>query len=479
MANELKGYGQIVYIEPESTFGTGVAPTGSSGQCMNISKLVITKEDSKLSNKEFKQGRTKVRPVLNKVAVTVDLESNIHASGTAGTPPDVSDLLQTCFTETIKTGTYTIGEGSTVSNIVLADAATGIEAMDVIGVPINGELYPVMVVEIVDTDVSGSTVYSLSILPSLPSAPEAGDTIDRYVRYDLSEPTKTATIYNYYPDGILETATGVSANELVFNFSGGDFATMNAKCSAVDMAYAMDGMTLSAGVNDSVTSFPITGLPKGFNYGSGPLLYLQIGDEIVKVTKIYDLESETGPSLDVVRGQFSTTPASHLTAAPLTVYMPDATMLGDAIPGCQGKMFLGSFYGESFTVDGEGWFDINSATVTIDNAIEYDMETFGHRTASRKFSVKDREISIEVEGILRSNSPLHWGHNQTFGNAFIQAGTQAGNTVVIVLSNVVFEIPELSNDAEKELPLKLKGSVMYDSSDPEATYDDGFILIYF
>lgn len=431
------GYNKQAFFETEATFGTPIAPTGSYG--CRVKSLTFEVADDELTRDDKRDTRSAEARVKGKRNVTMAMSMTNSPSGTAGAAPDHAVLLTTCFTQDAQAEQPTFdGSPAPTTTGGTVDDASALAEYDIRGVTLSdGTIHPVVL-----TDITGNV---LTWWPTLPSAPAAGSVLAKAVKYTpAANPTNTVTLYRAHTD-YGECASGCVADGWTFNFDAADFARVDVTGKAKDLAWMKSGMLIGgAGVNNSVTSIPISGDIDGHILDSGTFILL-CETERMAVTGM-DLTASP-QTLTVTRGHGGTTPASHAAGKELTLYWPTVTHTGNPPVGVAGACYI----------DDEA-VDITTASVTINENAALQNGMFGTQTAIGRLNPAKRAVTFNINAILKQEEiegSIFCDDSQQ--QVMLYAGSTAGNIFVIYMRSVQFDTPNVPDSDEDTIELPLSG----------------------
>lgn len=200
---------QECFVVPEVTYGTQEPARPVATDQIPIIGLSTPTGQQLLTPKDKTGTRTRRQPIAGgDIEGSVELEASLIPSGTAGTNPDLHDLLKN-VAGAVTTISTTINDPAATTTVFIVTSATGITADKTI-LGIGGEMRPV-------TNVAGS---SITVSPGFTSAPANGTAV-KSINYQMADPVDNGLdIYNY--DGanvnLSRVALGVVFNRAQFFF---------------------------------------------------------------------------------------------------------------------------------------------------------------------------------------------------------------------------------------------------------------------
>ncbi len=450
------GHDQVAFFSLESSYGVATDPSETGA--LRFSEFVITPNEERISRQDRRPGsRSAEAMIRGKRNIEATLVAEDCPSGTAGTSPDLDELLQTTYDKVSFTPSTTVEASPTptTSGCTVADAA-GLATGSIIGVPALDEAGVAVVFAVrVETVVGAAITWT----PELPSAPAAGATIGARVEYVLAvDNQNSATAYKYYGTDFVECLAGAVATSWEYEIEAGGVVSASATVAAKDVA-RFQPMALAAACTQSQTEIVVSDLTSDV-YSAGRCVF-QLGAEQVAVTAV----DEDNTSVTIERGVNGTSAAAHDQDDEMTPVRPDPTFYGAPIAGILGRIAIGGTY-----------YHITGARIVHRENSNLRNEQFGSATAVGKLNAAPREVSVELNGYLIANED-RWqlAHGIVQTAVLIQAGTQAGGIHAFALPKVEFDLPAIEGNADEEVPLQLTGTAMAPYGDPESELTHAYL----
>jgi len=211
----------VLAIKPESTEGTPVAPTGATDYVALQPDFTMEPNLDVLENAELRSSIGAAKPILGAENPTASLSHYLRASGTAGTAPEIDDLLLAAFGSKVTNGTERATTSGSTTAILNAASGVGGDFLRGTGMLIkdatNG--YRIRVSHARSTD-------AITLSFEVPSAPASGVNLGKCVVYKPADSGhQTLSVWHYLGNGggvqlmagarVTEVSLEAGAGELV------------------------------------------------------------------------------------------------------------------------------------------------------------------------------------------------------------------------------------------------------------------------
>ena len=403
-------------VIPEVTEGTAVMPAATGG--LLHSGLEFDPGRQKIESASFKNYRGGRGSIEGQRKPTGSIAWDWSPSGTAGTPPDCDDWLQTIFS-VANTTQFTLDGSLAPTTTTATITPTGaVAAGDLIFFGVDSHVEARVVTKVSNT--GGAIVWA----PPLASAPSAGATIKACRNYTLQKtPTKSCTLHEITDTAFLRAITGAWAKGLTIEFSNdGSLVKCSTDFAAKD--YCLGGpLTLGAAVEttDGTTfNFAADALAVPNETGNHVGMWYKCDNEVFKITA-YDYA--TG-NATVVRGQAGTSGATHLIGTACLPYTPTPTVNDYPQPSIRGFVWLGD-------TSATDWAIVRGKLV-LDEAGEQRMAALKETPIGRVYA-ENRTATLELTMIVDSTVASLIGHEWMFNTLalIVQIGDQDGQSLAI------------------------------------------------
>lgn len=254
--------------------------------------------------------------------------------------------------------------------------------------------------------VSGNDVITFtSAVPFTPSTSKDIPACKLLKPRDTVDTTKYVSVARY-DDNAVHTISGALAGEFDLTVEAEGIVKLTIGGMGRDMQ-AMSYATLDGDINSSVTSIDVSDGAKFQGISSDRPIHFKIGDEVIKCTGV------SNDTLTVVRGQKSTSAASHADGDALVPYVPTPTTAGTCIAGHLGL----------FEVDGEA---VDCTTFSFNNNENF--TPIGPVTSSDKvvdfIGAANRTTSVSATTTARRE--YHQYNALALARSEVAIGLQAG-----------------------------------------------------
>lgn len=303
------------------------------------------------------------------------------------------------------------------------------------------------------TDVTTSV---LTWIPALSEAPATGDVIHIGEAYPLTDPnTVTLSLFSETQHTI-EGASGCYVNTGSFTFSRNGTSMFSCggegvgRYSIGQYTTVLDAPLLSAATSLTVAS----GDGKKFLIDANIPLYLQIEDEIVKVT------AASSDTLTIARAQKSTSQAAHVATTEVEVWSPTLTKVGNPVAGLSGDFRLGgSAYG------------VHSVSISAANGETTRENELGSTVSSGNFrdGNNPRVWTVSIEGKFKRDDLREWGKalDETTMTMYLHIGSADRKRYAFYAPKLRLEIPAVPPGDSGEAMLTLTGTCLETNGNDE------------
>ena len=244
-------------------------------------------------------------------------------------------------------------------------------------------------------------------------------------------------------------ASGCAVNQMVLNFSGTDFSTV--EFSGPGKSFVQAGTTtISAAMGGDATKGTIVVADHDF-YATGVLI--QIGGSANNGSGFEIVSVSSNGTIHFTPDSTSATIATGGTVQP---YAPTVTTVGNALHGITG----------SFTTNSTA-ITIMSASVTLNNNLQLRDDEYGQSTPSAIILDRRREVTLNMEMYLTRTYFYLFGEARRFLAQDIQmvAGNTAGAYVQADMAQGELDVPALTDPgAEGEATLSATGMALSTSA---------------
>lgn len=372
-----------------------------------------------------------------------NIELYATGGGATGTAPDWVNLLTAGGWQSTTSGgaTTVSGSSSTTTQVDVADAS-GLAVGD--AVVIGTEIRRITGVD------TAATPDHIDVTPALSSAPAASTTVGHALVYTMNPDRASAgnelTLWRF-DNRTADMLIGAVITSITFAMTGGDEMRVTVEGRAAQWR-RMISTTLSSGINDTVTTIPLTdgsAIPDDVS-ASAPV-YMQIGSEVLEIIAISGNSATSS-----ARGVYGTggAAASHSSGAEVYPYQPTGTYVDvNPIPRTTGALI----------VDGDT-FQHESASLSCDLGVRFTENSHGQNFDIDHYSLNAYDIQTECVGssyydemVLVSQEAISRDQIQVFA----QAGNTAGSMIAFDSPNTGNEVAAFATARDDEMTITLTG----------------------
>jgi hypothetical protein len=374
---------------------------------------------------------------------TFSLEFYATGGGATGTAPDWANIVTAGGWSVAGGGgdTTVSGSGSTTTVVDVVDAS-GISVDE--AVVIGGQLRRVTAVD------TASTPDNITVTPALSSAPANAATVGHALTYTLNPDRASAgnelTLWRF-TNRNGDMLIGAVITSITLTMSGGDEARISVEGSAAQHR-AMVSTTLSAGIDNSTTTIPLTdgnAIPSDVS-ASAPV-YMQVDSEVLEIIAI---SGDTATSS--ARGVYGTggAAASHDSGDEVFAYYPTGTYVSaNPIARTTGELVVDS-------VD----FQNESTGLSVDLGVRFTEASRGSSWAIDHYTLNRWDVTCEAQGSSyydKQLAALQSGLAREQIQTFAQSGNTAGSLIAWECPSVTFDGPSLNVSRDDEATVSLSG----------------------
>jgi len=452
------GNSLVVFIDPQaaSSFSTPATGYPVAADAVRVLAGVSTSGPTGFSMYEDKRGTaTKIGVISEKSEAALALEFYSYLT-TAGTAPDWGDLLLSGGWQVV-TGTSTTEttSGSTTTVLTVTSAA-GLSENGC--VEVNGELRRITNVNV------AATPDEITVTPALSVAPTAGDAITAGITYypkDARADAQDAITAWAGNNRSLERFVGFlpSTLNLTMGGTGAGKVTINGPARERRLLYST---TLSAGIDNAVTTVPVTdGTACPSDASATNPYYFQFGSVTGEVIKVIAVSGNNW-TVDT-RGAFAHggAAASHLQDAEVFPAVPTGTYAGLPVAATSGDIIINA---ENFNMD--------EVSVDVDMGLVLREDEHGDAQKIAGFVLGMRSASISASGSSYYDSTgvrFQETFNRTAVQFFAQQGGTSGNVLAVECPTIRFATPDIDRGAD-EVQISLNGEAEGSSSKEDEIY---------
>lgn len=374
----------------------------------------------------------------------LDFTCYLKPSGTAGTDPECTDILEGAFGSKLSGAADTVqaAPAPTVSGCTVTDG-TRFSKGQVRLVEMTAGPTAVTI-----TDVSTN---ALTWEPALSVAPASGANIYAAIQY------KPATDLSDYSIWMKDDDRVFAYQDCSFSKLSGKFDKKSSLELAVNGGFVKFFMAgsdeLAVACTDVATTLTFKD-GKKFLAGAGCIIKLE--SEIIRV------DSVSGNVGTVTRAYMSTTAAAHAIDTPITPWSPTVTETGVPLHGKYGKpkWKLGS------TWESLPYLEFS---YEFDNALGWaDEEVTGEDEGAGSFRNEVRKVTGTMSFLYRRKHSNLYAHSKsrTLAQVLVPVFSAVGKGFAIHIPQAEFLIPEIGGDAEQRvtLPFKIFASSAYNDT---------------
>ena len=452
---------RVMFVDPESTFGTPATQYPVAADAVRIINATVTSKNPSQAREDAFGTATMNGSISLKATVEWSAELYAYTPGTAATAPDWADLLVNCglLQQTAAVAdTAVSGSGSTTTVIDVADASNFTAGTSC--VTIGGETRRITAVDTAATPDNITLATPLSSAPADTTTVTSGITFSPHDGADADPDGATIWLGN---NSHMWRLTGSFATTVGVN-GGGDGAirlTISGRARAARLQYTG---TLNGGINDSVLSIVVANadiVPDDVS-ASNPYYYTidkgEASEENVQVTA----KNAGTNTLTVVRSSPSGSAHSHSSGALIEPYQPAGTYLGSPVPATGGHTYLADVLSE-----------VETFGVEVDHGLILREDIHGAAYKVADYVQGMRNVTATAEAWSRYTPEMHRVRDaiqRTGIEWFNQQGEATGSIVAVECPSVFVEVPDFSFD-DGEVRLSFSGQAR------GTTEDEVFIML--
>lgn len=402
-------------------------------------------------------------------AANADFDGYSIPSGSIGTAPDIGPAMKAGGWDEHNPGgntTIAASPASTVTSLQVADAS-GISAKDI--VLVNGE-----VAYVVTSD--GNTPGVLTVWPPLTSAPSSGNDVKTACYYvpsntrDVTEQSLAAWIGS---NRTQMRVLGWVPEKWVWDFGGDDAGNCTVEGAARE-AQRITGCLLNGSINNSTVTITVDDaniVPDDVS-ATRPVS-LTIEADGTNAEEHVICTAKSGNDLTVTRGAHGSSGVAHDDDSVIRPFFPAETIAGTPVPSILGSVCIGS---TSDTARTE--YQLKSAQVDADLAVNKKEDVLGEQWKLQGYSLGMRNIAISLEGWADDATQLlsRQAEDMETASVLVQQGDTEGSIVGFFCLNALFDNPADDPSAD-EMGVSLSGRALHASADSDT--DPREVVIFF
>jgi hypothetical protein len=435
------GYREVIFLVPESVYGTIVHPSPTHAAQFMTADLAYTQERVNRNDKtSFRSYRERMS---HRKSGTWTMNLYVLPSGTNTTPPDITDALERGFgtLRIVPNGAFAAGSTTTILNVA---AGTGVNYLvnDGIGMLNAAGDLELSFIKTIATD-------AITISPGFSVAPAALATLYGSVTYKLNNVLSSLTLTQVLDNAVF-VSPGAFVNDIAFDFTGEGEAMVtvggmfkeswSSGTSTLSVAALVGDPTITVGVGEG----------ERFQKNTRVLLNAEGAntDEVVLITAV------TGDVLTVTRAQAGTVASAHaITATVVGPYEPTLTVAGSPISGTRGHFVITGAAGLRTQ------HDTTAQGLTVGNNANLRNNAIGYDAATGFFSTAKRDVGFSVTMWLQKDKMLYYnrGKNFTLQEVLMQWGKTVGNAWAAKIGQAEFNIPPISGGGDEEVMVPITG----------------------
>ena len=452
---------RVMFVDPESTFGTPATQYPVAADAVRIINATVTSKNPSQAREDAFGTATMNGSISLKATVEWSAELYAYTPGTAATAPDWADLLVNCglLQQTAAVANTAVsGSGSTTTVIDVADASNFTAGTSC--VTIGGETRRITAVDTAATPDNITLATPLSSAPADTTTVTSGITFSPHDGADADPDGATIWLGN---NSHMWRLTGSFATTVGVN-GGGDGAirlTISGRARAARLQYTG---TLNGGINDSVLSIVVANadiVPDDVS-AANPYYYTidkgEASEENVQVTA----KNAGTNTLTVVRSSPSGSAHSHSSGALIEPYQPAGTYSGSPVPATGGHTYLADVLSE-----------VETFGVEVDHGLILREDIHGAAYKVADYVQGMRNVTATAEAWSRYTPEMHRVRDaiqRTGIEWFNQQGEATGSIVAVECPSVFVEVPDFSFD-DGEVRLSFSGQAR------GTTEDEVFIML--
>jgi hypothetical protein len=443
--NYAVGYREVIFLVPETVFGTPVHPSPTHAAQFLTADLSVAHE--RVNRNDKTSTRSYRERISHRKSGSWSMNLYVLPSGSNLTPPDITDALERGIgTLRAVPNTAILGTASTTTVInVSAGHGANYAINDAVGM-INpaGDL-EMTFVKTIATD-------ALTVSPALSFAPTtAAATVYGSTTYKLGNVLNPLTLTRVL-DNLVTVYSGCWVNDVAFDFPGDAEATLTVGGGCKE-EFASGTSTLAGAMLVGATSFTV---PAGEGYRFEKNTRVMINaegantDEVVLITDV----NYATDTLTVTRAQASTAASAHAISAVVGPYEPSMTVAGSPITGTKGEFVI-----TGATASARDTHETTTQGLTITNNITARNNAIGQESATGFFSTGKREVGFSVTLWLTKDKLQYYNKAKRFvlQEILMQWGKEVGKSWAAKVGQAEFNIPAIDGGGDDEVMLSFSG----------------------
>ncbi len=429
-----------LFAAPESAYG--VLSDASPQLAVRHIRAAFNYTQQRAEREDKRGSRGIAERVSRRKNLKYEIESYAMANPSPGAAPNAGNLLRTHgLAQSFSSATQVAASPApTTTSCAIADAQAA-QAGEAVAFVSGGE-YCIR-------KVSANNAGLIEWTPALFSPPAAGDTVYAATCcVPRANPGASASLWRFL-DGAAFAYPGCVGDSWELSVSGDQEARFRFTGLGGEEKFAASDV-LSENINGQQTAIPVEN-PERFEAGHT----LCVEQELMKILSV-DAQSST---LEVERAQGESQAASHEAGCAVTPYQPDASTAGSPIAGICGMIELGGAV-----------FEITEANLKCSEGLLMRQAFGADRPVGFSYPER-RRVSLSLGGYLTSETASRYGLVKNFDSVevFIQAGNSAGKALAIHVPRFEADIPEITAEPGKEIPLTLSGLCLETEGDDEVS----------